>query len=96
MSQIDKIHFIPTLIWVLIGYLCWYCFILIFFVPKYYKVLRSRYFLELNLLNKINSLLSNLALKQKFFFLWKNIFLNNIFLKYYLFMFRLYIGIISK
>jgi len=96
MSQIDKVHFFPTLVWVLFGYLFWYVFVLVFFVPKYYKVLRSRYYLEVFLIERVNNMLIVLELKNRYFFVWKKLFLNNFFLRIYLKIFVKKLEIIHK
>ena len=46
MSQIDRLHYLPTFVWILILFLLWYIFIVSFLLPVYYKTLRTRYLYE--------------------------------------------------
>jgi len=96
MSQIDKIHFFPTLFWVMCGYIVWYLFIMLFFVPKYYKSLRSRFFLEYTLFCKINDILISMELKKRFFFTWSNVILRLFRLKNNLFLYKQYLSFLKK
>jgi hypothetical protein len=43
MSQIDYIHFLPSLVWVIILFLGYYFFIVTVFVPEIYKIHRVRH-----------------------------------------------------
>ena len=78
MSQIDKIHFLPTLIWVVIGYVAWYGYILMFVVPKYYKVMRVRYYLEIKVWERINEIIMSIEQKRIFFLIWQKSILKKI------------------
>ncbi len=87
MSQIDRLHFLPTLIWVIILFLIWYFLILCFVMPLYYKTLRTRFFVEKHLWNKINTNEYILKIIEKFFMVWmieivKTFKIRLIFLKY--------------
>ena len=42
MSQVDRIHFMSTLFWVMFLFIIWYFVIFVFIFPFYYKTLRSR------------------------------------------------------
>ena len=53
MSQVDKMHFMPTLIWIIILFIVWYCIIISKIIPFYYNTLRVRYFYEKNLWIKV-------------------------------------------
>lgn len=53
MSQVDKLHYMTTIFWIVIGFLIWYCFIIGFIIPIYYKVFRIRYRYEKMIMEKI-------------------------------------------
>ena len=53
MSQVDKMHFLPTFIWIVIIFILWYCIIIGKIIPMYYNTLRGRYIYEKNLWNKV-------------------------------------------
>jgi F0F1-type ATP synthase membrane subunit b/b' len=46
MSQVDKVHYLPTLVWVIILFIIWYVLVLVWIIPMYYKSLRSRVMFE--------------------------------------------------
>ena len=53
MSQVDRVHFLPTLVWVIILFLVWYGLVIVWIVPMYYRSLRSRVMFEKTLWNEI-------------------------------------------
>ena len=42
MSQMDRVHFFPVIIWVVFLLIVWYMILVVFIIPNYYKVMRSR------------------------------------------------------
>src|SRR5687768_7863708 len=42
MSQVDRAHFLSTLIWIILSFLLWYFLIFSFIYPSYYRTLRGR------------------------------------------------------
>ena len=54
MSQVDRLHYFSSLIWVIFFFIIWYCFIAGFCFPLYYKNLRGRYLLEKFIWSNIN------------------------------------------
>jgi len=53
MSQVDKVHYLPTLVWVIIIFIIWYVLVLVWIIPMYYKSLRSRVMYEKALWNNV-------------------------------------------
>jgi len=73
MSQVDRIHFLPTLVWVVSLFLVWYGFILCWVVPIYYRSLRSRVLLEQSLWKEILNTMYVLNIVKRFYEIFVNI-----------------------
>lgn len=73
MSQVDRVHFLPVLVWVVGLFLIWYGFIICWIVPVYYRSLRSRVLLEQNLWSEILSSVYLLYVLRRFFEIFNNI-----------------------
>jgi len=73
MSQVDRIHFLPTLVWVVGLFLVWYGFILCYVVPRYYRSLRSRVLLEQSLWKEVLDTIYLLSVMKRFFEVFTNI-----------------------
>jgi len=77
MSQIDNLHFLPTLIWIIILFICWYLIIISLVLPTYYKTIRSRYLFENNLWKKMKEKELILNLLDKFYSIWMSNIVKN-------------------
>jgi len=74
MSQLDKLHFFPTVVWVIISFIVWYGLMVGWVFPAYYKTLRTRVLFEFKLCKvfRINDYLVNILKK------YYNIFINKV------------------
>jgi len=54
MSQVDKVHFFPSLIWVISLFIVWYILMISWVFPTYYRVFRTRLLFELKLFNVLS------------------------------------------
>jgi F-type H+-transporting ATPase subunit alpha len=70
MSQVDRMHFMPVLVWVIIGFILWYLIILSIIIPVYYSTFRGRYLYEKKLWTKIKEDEYLLKLIDVFFSTW--------------------------
>lgn len=77
MSQVDRVHFLPVLVWVVGLFLIWYGFIVCWVMPIYYRSLRSRVFLEQSLWLDILSSAYLLNISKKFFEIFSNVVVKN-------------------
>lgn len=77
MSQIDKLHFMPTFVWIIVLFIFWYMFIIGLLLPVYYKTLRGRYLYEKNLWSKIKEKEIILQLLDIFYSTWIVVILKN-------------------
>lgn len=73
MSQVDRVHFFPTLVWVVVLFLIWYGFIVCLIFPMYYRSLRSRFLLEQSLWVEILNSVYLLYIIKRFFEIFTNI-----------------------
>jgi len=46
MSQLERGHFFPIIIWVIILFIIWYMIVIVNIIPKYYKVVGLKIFIE--------------------------------------------------
>jgi len=76
MSQVDRIHFLPTLVWVVGLFLIWYGFIVCWVFPMYYRSLRSRVLLEQSLWTEILNSVYLLYVIKRFFENFTNIIIK--------------------
>jgi len=88
MSQIDRVHFFPTLVWTCVIFLVWYGFVFFSVFPKYYTSFRTRFFFESVIFNEILDV-AYISSILKFFFEHlafvnlKNFFIINVFNFFY-------------
>lgn len=73
MSQVDRVHFLPLLVWVVGLFLIWYGFIICWVLPIYYRSLRSRVLLEKSLWSEILNSVYLLSVLKRFFEIFANI-----------------------
>lgn len=73
MSQVDRVHFLPVLVWVVGLFLIWYSFVIEFMFPMYYRSLRSRALLEKSLWKKVLESAYILNVLKRFFETYMNI-----------------------
>ena len=73
MSQVDRIHFLPTLVWVVGLFIFWYGIVLCWVFPMYYRSLRSRVLLEQSLWTEILSSVYLLYVIKRFFEIFTNV-----------------------
>jgi len=87
MSQVDRLHFFSSLIWVIILYVIWYVFISGVMFPSYYKVMRGRVLYENEQKQALIALEYNIKIFRGFFSIWMNMILKryNIFILYIFF-----------
>jgi F-type H+/Na+-transporting ATPase subunit alpha len=76
MSQVDRVHFLPTLIWIVIFFLMWYGFVIIWILPMYYKTLRSRVMYEKMLWNEIINSIYLFSVLVRYFEIFFNIIIK--------------------
>ena len=81
MSQVDRLHFLSTLFWIIILFIVWYFLIFSFIYPIYYKTLRGRMEYETHL---FKSILKN-EYSLRIFKLNSLIFYSKVFKKFKLF-----------
>jgi len=76
MSQVDRVHFLPTLVWVAVLFLTWYGLVMVWIIPMYYKSLRSRVMFEKSLWKEILESVYLLNVLIRFFEIFFNIIIK--------------------
>lgn len=76
MSQVDRVHFLPTLVWVLCLFLFWYVLVVTWIVPMYYRGLRSRVFFEKDLWKQISESVYLLNILIRYFEVFFNVIIK--------------------